>query len=57
MAGLRWGTATSTSTRPGTTSWLRIRGYISTVAKHGDNIYDALRDAITGNPWRPPVTC
>lgn len=39
------------------TAWLRIRGYISTVAKHGDNIYDAIRDAITGNPWKPPVTC
>lgn len=35
-------------------AWLRIRGYISTVAKHGDNILDALRDAITGNPWTPP---
>jgi hypothetical protein len=38
-------------------AWLRIRGYISTVAKHGDNILDALRDAITGNPWTPPATC
>jgi transposase len=38
-------------------AWLRIRGYISTVAKHGDNILDALRDAITGNPWKPPATC
>jgi transposase len=38
-------------------AWLRIRGYISTVAKHGDNILDALRDATTGNPWKPPVTC
>lgn len=35
-------------------AWLRIRGYISTVAKHGDNILNALRDAITGNPWTPP---
>jgi transposase len=31
-------------------AWLRIRGYISTVAKHGGNILNALRDAITGNP-------
>jgi transposase len=38
-------------------AWLRVRGYISTVRKHGDNILDALRDAITGNPWKPPVTC
>jgi len=39
------------------TAWLRVRGYISTVAKHGDNVLDALRDAITGNPWKPPATC
>jgi hypothetical protein len=42
-------------------AWLRIRGYISTVGKHGDNIMDSLRDAVTGNPWKPvsaenPVT-
>lgn len=38
-------------------AWLRVRGYISTVGKHGDNILDALRDAITGNPWKPPLAC
>lgn len=38
-------------------AWLRIRAYISTVGKHGDNILDALRGAITGNPWKPPATC
>ena len=38
-------------------AWLRIRAYISTVRKHGDNVLDALRDAITGNPWKPPATC
>jgi transposase len=38
-------------------AWLRVRGYISTVAKHGDNILDAHRDAITGNPWTPPLAC
>ena len=38
-------------------AWLRIRAYISTVGKHGDNIYNALRDAVTGNPWKPPATC
>jgi hypothetical protein len=37
-------------------AWLRIRGYISTVGKHGDNIMDSLRDAVTGNPWKPPLT-
>ena len=38
-------------------AWLRVRGYISTVGKHGDNVLDALRDAITGNPWKPPLAC
>jgi transposase len=38
-------------------AWLRIRGCISTVGKHGDNILNALHDAITGKPWKPPMTC
>jgi SAM-dependent methyltransferase len=33
---------------------LRIRGYISTVRYHGDDVLTALRDAIPGNPWSPP---
>jgi transposase/uncharacterized coiled-coil protein SlyX len=37
----------------GAKNWLRIRGYISTVRKHGDDVLTALRDAITGNPWQP----
>ena len=37
-------------------AWLRVRGYISTVGKHGDNIMDSLRDAVTGKPWKPPLT-
>jgi transposase len=32
----------------------RIRGYLSTAAKHGGNIMTALRDAILGRPWIPP---
>jgi hypothetical protein len=32
-----------------------IRGYISTVAKHGADIMAALRDAICGRPWIPPA--
>ena len=32
-----------------------IRGYISTAAKHGISIFTALRDAIAGNPWMPPI--
>lgn len=39
----------------GATAWLRVRGYISTVRKHGVNVLAAIRDAITGNPWTPPV--
>jgi transposase len=38
-------------------AWLRVRAYISTVRKHGDNVLDALRNAITGNPWKPPLAC
>jgi hypothetical protein len=34
---------------------LIIRGYISTAAKHGINIMEALRDLITGKPWTPPA--
>jgi transposase len=32
----------------------RIRGYLSTAAKHGLNMIDALRGAILGHPWMPP---
>jgi hypothetical protein len=32
-----------------------IRGYISTAAKHGENVLTALRDAILGQPWMPPI--
>jgi transposase len=32
-----------------------IRGYTSTAAKHGLNTLTALRDAITGHPWMPPI--
>jgi transposase len=32
-----------------------IRGYISTASKHGTDILTALRDAILGHPWMPPV--
>src|SRR6266849_3029568 len=32
-----------------------IRGYISTAAKHGENVLTVVRDAITGNPWMPPI--
>lgn len=32
----------------------RIRGYLSTAAKHHPNMMDTLRDAILGRPWIPP---
>ena len=35
--------------------WYAIRGYLSTAAKHGTSIFTALRDALTGDPWMPPI--
>jgi transposase len=32
-----------------------IRGYLSTAAKHGVNTLTALRDALDGHPWMPPI--
>jgi len=32
----------------------RIRGYLSTAAKHGYNMMDALRETFLGRPWMPP---
>jgi transposase len=32
----------------------RIRGYLSTAAKHGRNAIHVLREAILGRPWMPP---
>jgi hypothetical protein len=32
-----------------------IRGYISTVAKHGACVLTAICDALAGNPWMPPI--
>jgi transposase len=37
-------------TKKGGQIFCRIRGYLSTVRKHGYNIMDALKLAITGNP-------
>jgi hypothetical protein len=31
-----------------------IRGYLSTAAKHGHDMMDALREAFLGRPWMPP---
>jgi transposase len=32
-----------------------IRGYVSTAIKHGHDAITVLRDALTGNPWTPPL--
>ena len=32
-----------------------IRGYASTAAKHGTDVFTAIRDALAGNPWIPPI--
>jgi hypothetical protein len=32
-----------------------IRGYASTAVKHGADALTAIRDALAGNPWIPPV--
>ena len=32
-----------------------IRGYASTARKHDVAVFTAIRDALTGNPWIPPV--
>lgn len=39
----------------GATNWLRVREYLSTATKHGIHALTALRDAITGNAWLPPL--
>jgi transposase len=33
----------------------RIRGYTSTAGKHGVDVLAALRDALLGRPWTPPI--
>jgi hypothetical protein len=32
-----------------------VRGHASTAAKHGHQVFTAIRDALAGNPWIPPV--
>jgi len=34
---------------------LTIRSYLHTAAQHKINLMEALRDAMTGNPWTPPA--
>jgi hypothetical protein len=35
---------------------LDIRSYIDTMRKHGVDVLTGIRDALTGNPWRPPLS-
>jgi hypothetical protein len=32
-----------------------IRGYLDTARKHGADMMTAIRGALTGNPWMPPL--
>jgi len=32
-----------------------VRGYASTAAKHGVTVFTAIREALAGNPWMPPI--
>jgi hypothetical protein len=34
---------------------LDIRSYIDTMRKHGVDVMTGIRDALTGNPWQPPL--
>jgi transposase len=35
--------------------WCRIRSYLDSAAAHSITALDAIRDAITGKPWLPPL--
>ena len=35
--------------------WCRLRSYLDSAAAHGVIALDAIRDAITGKPWLPPL--
>jgi hypothetical protein len=39
----------------GAVTFLAIRGYISTARKNGLRAVHALRNALLGNPWMPPL--
>ena len=35
--------------------WCRIRSYLDSAAAHGITALEAIRDALTGKPWLPPL--
>ncbi|MEY9894790.1 transposase [Catenulispora sp. MAP5-51] len=39
----------------GAKNWLAVRSYIVTAIKHGLGAFDAIRQAITGQPWMPSI--
>lgn len=39
----------------GAANWLAIRSYLSSAVKHGLRAFDAIRLAITGQPWLPHI--
>jgi hypothetical protein len=42
-------------TEHGARTWLNIREYLSTCRKNNIPLLQALHDALTGNPWLPPL--
>ena len=40
----------------GARNWLDIRSYLSSARKNGTGAFDALRQAMTGTPWTPPIS-
>jgi len=39
----------------GAANWLNVRSYVSSARKHGLGAFDALRQAMDGAPWLPPI--
>jgi transposase len=39
----------------GAATWLALRSYVSSATKHGVPAFEALRLAMTGTPWTPPI--
>jgi transposase len=44
-------------TKEGSTVFCRIRGYISTVRKQGENVFAALEGVFRGSPFVPTLQC
>jgi hypothetical protein len=35
--------------------WCRLRSFLDSAAAHGITALDAIRDALAGKPWLPPL--